>query len=159
MVRTTSVLLFLSSTFFLNISARDLSSSAHTHGAHTKRLLQESVEGDEEQQIKVFNEEEDVGVALAKRAALAPSRGQAVTCAALGIPRLDDALIDKIKTNLANTGWDSWVSGTRCVLSLTDGYYLRHKLLELTSVSFRFSSFLKPAPYHTRNPSRQRRNL
>lgn len=53
--------------------------------------------------------------AAAATTTLAPIRGGNTKCNNLGIPPLDAALISKVKANLAATGGDSWVSGTRCV--------------------------------------------
>lgn len=53
--------------------------------------------------------------AAAATTTLAPIRGGNTNCNNLGIPPLDAALISKVKANLAATGGDSWVSGTRCV--------------------------------------------
>lgn len=42
---------------------------------------------------------------------LLPSRN--AKCSNLRIPAFDSSLVDKVKSNLAATGGDSWVSGTR----------------------------------------------
>lgn len=135
MVKLTCVIfsLSLSTSFFLETGARDLSSRGHPHHRHIKRLSH--ADSQEPEAIKKFEssygvilEDRDVNKleARAPAASLAPIRGgggsgsgsgsnpgSGVKCEDLGIPALDDALIAKVKTNLENTGWDSWVSGTR----------------------------------------------
>lgn len=139
MVNPTSTAFLLVATAFLvsKGEARDLKRNGHTHGSDLSRrsphaavahqfaidlkasaenasfdqgFADDFVHGD---QMDAETEGGEVHPHSFSKRQLAPSRGNAAKCANLRIPAFESALTNLVKNNLAATGGDSWVSGTR----------------------------------------------